>query len=203
MWMWRQCIFLVDVFKLIAEVGAPIAGALVMLWFLFIIMKQKIEDTVNKVKMLETFAKSLTTRVKTINNDVIKLDTAVSAALGLKPDLDRIARAENFVEDGTIDVRRDQMDNVAQLIAEFGFPIVMMVSLGYFVYYIWNAIQTVINPAVGSQHMALIKLIDQVRMLDNDIIRLQEKIDTVLQIKENEILNRSDESTTSESSSSR
>ena len=40
-----------DVFKLIAEVGAPIAGALVMLWFLFIIMKQKIEDTVNKVKM--------------------------------------------------------------------------------------------------------------------------------------------------------
>ena len=96
-----------DIFRLIAEVGAPIAGALVMLWFLFIIMKQKITDTVNKVKMLETFAKSLATRVKTINNDVITLDTAVSAALGLKPDLDRIARAENFVEDGSIDVRRD------------------------------------------------------------------------------------------------
>ena len=96
-----------DIFRLIAEVGAPIAGALVMLWFLFIIMKQKITDTVNKVKMLETFAKSLATRVKTINNDVIKLDTAVSAALGLKPDLDRIARAENFVEDASIDVRRD------------------------------------------------------------------------------------------------
>jgi hypothetical protein len=96
-----------EIFKLIAEVGAPIAGALVMLWFLFIIMQQKINDTVAKVKLLETFAKSLTTRVKTINNDVIKLDTAVSAALGLKPDLDRIARAENFVEDGTIDVRRD------------------------------------------------------------------------------------------------
>ena len=96
-----------EVFKLIAEVGAPIAGALVMLWFLFIIMKQKIEDTVNKVKLLESFAKSITSRVKTLNNDVIKLDTAVSAALGLKPDLDRIARAENFVEDGTIDVRRD------------------------------------------------------------------------------------------------
>ena len=96
-----------EVFGLIAEVGAPIAGALVMLWFLFIIMKQKIEDTVNKVRLLESFAKSLTTRVKTINNDVIKLDTAVSAALGLKPDLDRIARAENFVEDGKVDARRD------------------------------------------------------------------------------------------------
>ena len=78
-----------------------------MLYFLFIIMKQKIEDTVGKVKLLQTFAESLTTRVKTINNDLIKLDTAVSSALGLKPDLDRIARAENFVEDGTIDVRRD------------------------------------------------------------------------------------------------
>ena len=96
-----------DIFGLIAEVGALIAGALVMLWFLFIIMKQKIQDVVAKVELLEMFAKSLTTRVKTINNDVIKLDTAVSAALGLKPDLDRIARAENFVEDGTIDVRRD------------------------------------------------------------------------------------------------
>ncbi len=83
------------------------------------------------------------------------------------------------------------MSDVATLIAEFGFPIVMMVSLGYFVYYIWNSIQKVINPAISSQHMALIKLIDQVRMLDNDVIRLQEKIDTVLQIKENEILNRS------------
>jgi len=71
----------------------------------------------------------------------------------------------------------------------------MMVSLGYFVYYIWGALQNVINPAISSQHMALIKLIDQVRMLDNDIIRLQEKIDTVLQIRENEILNRT--STTS------
>ena len=96
-----------EVFLLIAEVGAPIAGALVMLYFLLIIMKQKIEDTVSKVQLLQTFAESLTTRVKTINNDLIKLDTAVSSALGLKPDLDRLARAENFVEDGTIDVRRD------------------------------------------------------------------------------------------------
>ena len=95
------------------------------------------------------------------------------------------------------------MSDVATLIAEFGFPIVMMVSLGYFVYYIWNAIQKVINPAISSQHMALIKLIDQVRMLDNDVIRLQEKIDTVLQIKENEILNRSNKSNTGHSSTSR
>ncbi len=96
-----------EVFQLIAEVGAPIAGALVMLYFLFIIMQQIMNGVVGKIQMLEGFCLSLVTRIKTINNDVIKLDTAVSAALGLKPDLERIARAENFVEDGSIDVRRD------------------------------------------------------------------------------------------------
>ena len=96
-----------EVFQLIADVGAPIAGALIMLYFLFIIMKQIMEGVVSKIQLLESFCKSLVTRIKTMNNDVIKLDTAVSAALGLKPDLERIARAENFVEDGTIDVRRD------------------------------------------------------------------------------------------------
>ena len=40
-------------------------------------------------------------------------------------------------------------------------------------------------------HFGLIKLIDQIRMLDNDMIRLQEKVDTVLQIKENEQINMS------------
>tara|TARA_R100001594_G_C3978238_1_gene249426 strand:+ start:351 stop:644 length:294 start_codon:yes stop_codon:yes gene_type:complete len=96
-----------EVFKLIAEVGAPIAGALIMLYFLFIIMQQIMNGVVSKIQMLEGFCISLVTRIKTINNDVIKLDTAVSSALGLKPDLERIARAENFVEDGSIDVRRD------------------------------------------------------------------------------------------------
>ena len=62
---------------------------------------------VGQVKTLEGFANSLITRVKTMNNDIIRLDTSVSAALELTPDLDRIARAENFIEDGRLDVRRD------------------------------------------------------------------------------------------------
>ena len=64
-------------------------------------------------------------------------------------------------------------------------------GLGYFVYYVWRTIIKIINPAIKSMHMGLIKLIDQIRMLDNDMIRLQEKVDTVLQIKENEKINRS------------
>ena len=96
-----------DIFVLIAEVGAPIAGALVMGFFIFLIMQQIMSGVVSQIRTLEGFCTSLVTRIKTMNNDMIKLDTAVSAALGLPPDLARIARAENFVEDGTIDVRRD------------------------------------------------------------------------------------------------
>jgi len=96
-----------DIFGLITDVGAPIAAAVVMGRFIFLIMKQIFEGVVSSINTLKMFTQSLITRVKTINNDMIKLDTSVSSALDLTPDLDRIARAENFVEDGTIDVRRD------------------------------------------------------------------------------------------------
>jgi hypothetical protein len=78
------------------------------------------------------------------------------------------------------------MEDVAQLIQDFGFPIIAMVGLGYFVYYMWTNLNDVVEPAVEEMHFALIKLIDQVRMLDNDLIRLQQKVDTILQMKENE-----------------
>ena len=96
-----------EVLNLIAEVGAPIAGALVMGYFIFLVMKQKMEGVTDSIGTLKMFCTSLTTRIKTINNDMIRLDTTVSAALGLVPDLNRIARAENFIETGTLDVRRD------------------------------------------------------------------------------------------------
>ena len=79
------------------------------------------------------------------------------------------------------------MENVAQLISEYGFPVVMMVGLGYFVYYVWWFVGEHLEPEVEKQHFALIKLIDQIRMLDQDIIRLQQKVDVVLEMKENEL----------------
>ena len=96
-----------DIWALIGEVGAPIAGALVMGAFIFIIMKQIMSGVVNQIDTLKGFCEMLVTRIKTMNNDIIRLDTSVSSALELTPDLDRIARAENFVEDGKLDVRRD------------------------------------------------------------------------------------------------
>ncbi len=78
------------------------------------------------------------------------------------------------------------MPVVIEAVQQFGFPVVAMVGLGYFVYYVWNTMTNVIGPAVKQMHLTLIKLIDQVRMLDNDMIRLQQKVNTVLQMKENE-----------------
>ena len=96
-----------EIFSLITDVGAPIAGALVSGAFIFVIMKQLMGGVVNQINTLRGFTESLITRVKTINNDMIRLDASVSSALELTPDLDRIARSENFVEDGSIDARRD------------------------------------------------------------------------------------------------
>ena len=95
------------IFDFRIDVGAPIAGAIVSGIFIFIIIKKILDDIVGDIDTLRGFTKMLITRVKTMNNDIIRIDSAVSSALGLTPDLDRIARAENFVEDGTIDVRRD------------------------------------------------------------------------------------------------
>ena len=42
-----------------------------------------------------------------MSNEMVKIDLLVSSALDLRPDIDRVARAENFVEDGKVDSRRD------------------------------------------------------------------------------------------------
>lgn len=81
------------------------------------------------------------------------------------------------------------MDVVA-LVEEFGFTTVMVVGLGYFVYYVWITITNIIDPAVGEMKKTIIRLTDQLRLLDQDMIRLQQKVNTVLKLKENEEANK-------------
>jgi hypothetical protein len=75
---------------------------------------------------------------------------------------------------------------VGQAIAEFGFPIVMAVGMGYFVYFVYQTILNDIDPAVNDMKLTIIRLIDQLRLLDQDMIRLQEKVNTALAMQENE-----------------
>jgi len=77
------------------------------------------------------------------------------------------------------------MDIVA-LIEKFGFATVMVVGLGYFVYYVWITITKTVEPAISEMQKTIIRLTDQLRLLDQDMIRLKEKLDTVLKLKEND-----------------
>jgi hypothetical protein len=87
--------------------------------------------------------------------------------------------------------------DVTALIKDFGFPIVMAVGMGYFVYFVYQTIMLKVNPAIGEMKTTIIRLIDQMRLLDQDMIRLQEKVNTALAMQENEKQNESNNITTS------
>jgi len=70
--------------------------------------------------------------------------------------------------------------NIAEAIGQYGFPIIAAFGLGYFIFYIWRWVTEEVDPVVEESHMTLIALIDRVRMLDNDLIRMQTKLDILL-----------------------
>jgi hypothetical protein len=78
------------------------------------------------------------------------------------------------------------MDDIADLINKYGFPIVAAGGLGYFVYYIWKWVTEEIDPVIGESNKVLIELIDRIRMLDNDLIRLNQKVNVILSLREKE-----------------
>ncbi len=67
---------------------------------------------------------------------------------------------------------------VTSIIQDYGFPVVAVFFLAYFIWYLWKYITTEITPKLSSTSATLIKLIDRVRMLDNDLIRLETKVRT-------------------------
>ena len=76
------------------------------------------------------------------------------------------------------------MSMFAEWVNQYGFPIVSAIGLGYFIYYIWVWATTKVKPVLNESTQTLIGLVDRVRMLDNDMIRLQVKINMVLEFKE-------------------
>jgi hypothetical protein len=89
--------------------------------------------------------------------------------------------------------------DVTALIKDFGFPIVMAVGMGYFVYFVYQTIMLKVNPAITQMKTTIIRLIDQMRLLDQDMIRLQEKVNTALAMQENEKQNERNNPTTTSS----
>jgi hypothetical protein len=74
-------------------------------------------------------------------------------------------------------------NDIVQAINQYGFPIIAAMGLGYFVYYIWQWATQEIKPVLGEASSTLIKLVDRIRMLDNDLIRLNTKLSMVLEYK--------------------
>ena len=96
-----------EIFNLVTELGLPIASGLVMGYFIFLVMKQLMSGLVGEIQTVQAISKMLITRASIMNNDMIRIDVSICSALQLPLDLSRVARAENFVEDGKIDARRD------------------------------------------------------------------------------------------------
>ena len=80
---------------------------------------------------------------------------------------------------------------IAELVKQYGFPIVAAVGMGYFVWFIYKFVTDKLMSLIGETNVILIALIDRVRMLDNDLIRLNQKVSVVLQIKEDHSDNKS------------
>jgi hypothetical protein len=75
------------------------------------------------------------------------------------------------------------MEDIATLISEYGFPIIAAGGMGYFVFYVWQWATEEVDPVLSEASGTLIALIDRIRMLDNDLIRLKQKVDTVLHLR--------------------
>jgi hypothetical protein len=76
------------------------------------------------------------------------------------------------------------MGELAELINKYGFPIIAAAGLGYFVYYVWQWVTNEIKPVTGEASKTLVDLIDRIRMLDNDLIRLNQKVNVILSLRE-------------------
>ena len=73
--------------------------------------------------------------------------------------------------------------DIVELVNQYGFPIVMAIGLGYIIKYVWSWATREVKPVINDANAVLIALIDRVRMLDNDLIRLNQKVNTVLHLR--------------------
>ena len=73
--------------------------------------------------------------------------------------------------------------DVVGLISKYGFPIVFAVGMGLIIKYVWTWATTEVKPVISDANTVLIALIDRIRMLDNDLIRLNQKVNTVLHLR--------------------
>lgn len=75
------------------------------------------------------------------------------------------------------------LKELANYINQYGFPIIAAGGMGYIVYFVWLWTTTMVKPILEEAYVVLVELIDQIRVLDNDMIRLEQKLKTILLLK--------------------
>ena len=75
------------------------------------------------------------------------------------------------------------MQEIVDAVNQYGVPTVVAVGMAYFIFFIWKFVTQEILPTLGKATGTLIGLIDRIRMLDNDMIRLDQKINTIIEIQ--------------------
>lgn len=91
----------------------------------------------------------------------------------------RLTRNQNQKQQDT----GNNMNEIVDLVNKYGFPIVMAVGMGYIIKYVWEWSTKEVKPVISEANTVLIALIDRIRMLDNDLIRLNQKVNTVLHLR--------------------
>ena len=79
------------------------------------------------------------------------------------------------------------MNEIVDMINQYGVPVVVAVGMAYFIFYIWKFVTSNILPSLSQASTTLIALIDRIRMLDNDMIRLDQKIHTIIEIQNQQL----------------
>ena len=74
--------------------------------------------------------------------------------------------------------------DLVTVVNQYGLPIVVAGGMGYFIFFIWKYVTTQIKPKLGATFGVLVALIDRIRMLDNDLIRLEQKLNVFVEMKE-------------------
>tara|TARA_B100000131_G_scaffold265020_1_gene262422 strand:+ start:903 stop:1163 length:261 start_codon:yes stop_codon:yes gene_type:complete len=80
--------------------------------------------------------------------------------------------------------------SIVEILNQYGFATLAAVGMGWFIYFIYIYITREIKTKLSEMNGVLIGLIDRIRMLDNDLIRLRSKLNTVLTMRENEKNNK-------------
>ena len=72
---------------------------------------------------------------------------------------------------------------LVEILNQYGFATLAAVGMGWFIYFIYIYITREIKRKLSEMNAVLIGLIDRSRMLDNDLIRLRSKLNTILTLR--------------------